>query len=59
MRRIIPTDVLQTSAPGNARICTDRRSGFTSAALMGEIFQRELGMSPSAYQQILAEREKR
>lgn len=34
-----------------------QRAGFTSSAIMGEVFQRELGVTPSAYRkQILAER---
>lgn len=30
-----------------------KRAGFTSSAIMGEIFQRELGLSPSAYRKRL------
>lgn len=34
-----------------------KRAGFTSSAIMGEVFQRELGLAPSAYRKrILTER---
>ena len=36
-----------------------KRSGFTSSAIMGEIFQRELGMSPSAYRKRLVAEQRR
>ena len=36
-----------------------KKTGLTSSAIMGEVFQRELGMTPSAYRkQILADRGK-
>ena len=30
-----------------------RETGFTSAATMGEVFPRELGMTPSAYRKLV------